>query len=174
MVHCTQSPTARNGPQWRRRRRPTWDPGRRWVKPGVSPFPPLVVSSRPSPFHETSLKVRTNDRDDTPFGHGPSRRRHRRSGRTDPAESGHATSILNGPFTDMLSGQAPMIVFSRRRVLFWSDPDQVLDFTTKDDTATYTAAACLDESACSAATRTCASSTMTATAAGSGRPPGTS
>ncbi|MDI3213328.1 NmrA family NAD(P)-binding protein [Arthrobacter sp. AL12] len=52
-----------------------------------------------------------------------------------------ATSILNGAFTDMLSGQAPMILFSRRRVLFWSDPDQVLDFTTKDDTATYTAAA---------------------------------
>ena len=40
-----------------------------------------------------------------------------------------------------------MILFSRRRVLFWSDPDQVLDFTTKDDTATYTAAAALDERA---------------------------
>ncbi|CAI3803863.1 NmrA family NAD(P)-binding protein [Pseudarthrobacter sp. MM222] len=58
-----------------------------------------------------------------------------------------ATSILNGAFTDMLSGQAPMILFSRRRVLYWSDPDQVLDFTTKDDTATYTAAAALDERA---------------------------
>jgi uncharacterized protein YbjT (DUF2867 family) len=55
-----------------------------------------------------------------------------------------ATSILNGAFTDMLSGQAPMILFSRRRVLFWSDPDQVLDFTTKDDTATYAAAAAVD------------------------------
>jgi uncharacterized protein YbjT (DUF2867 family) len=55
-----------------------------------------------------------------------------------------ATSILNGAFTDMLTGQAPMILFSRRRVLFWSDPDQVLDFTTKDDTAAYTAAAALD------------------------------
>ena len=58
-----------------------------------------------------------------------------------------ATSILNGAFTEMLSGQAPMILFSRRRVLFWSDPDQVLDFTTKDDTAAYTAAAALDERA---------------------------
>ncbi|SDL27107.1 Nucleoside-diphosphate-sugar epimerase [Arthrobacter sp. ov407] len=58
-----------------------------------------------------------------------------------------ATSILSGAFTDMLSGQAPMILFSRHRVLFWSDPDQVLDFTTKDDTATYTAAAALDERA---------------------------
>ncbi|MGO4807390.1 NmrA family NAD(P)-binding protein [Arthrobacter sp. 2MCAF15] len=58
-----------------------------------------------------------------------------------------ATSILNGAFTDMLSGQAPMILFSRHRVLFWSDPDQVLDFTTKDDTAAFTAAAALDERA---------------------------
>ena len=58
-----------------------------------------------------------------------------------------ATSILNGAFTDMLSGQAPIILFSRRRVLFWSDADKVLDFTTKDDTATYTAAAALDERA---------------------------
>lgn len=58
-----------------------------------------------------------------------------------------ATSILNGAFTDMLSGQAPMILFGWHRVLFWSDPDQVLDFTTKDDTAAYTAAAALDERA---------------------------
>lgn len=58
-----------------------------------------------------------------------------------------ATSILNGAFTDMLSGQAPMILFSRHRVLFWSDPDQKLDFTTIDDTAAYTAAAALDERA---------------------------
>ncbi|MEN8584593.1 NmrA family NAD(P)-binding protein [Burkholderia sp. RS01] len=35
-----------------------------------------------------------------------------------------ATSILSGAFTDMLSGQAPMILFSRHRVLFWSAPDQ--------------------------------------------------
>jgi len=58
-----------------------------------------------------------------------------------------ATSILNGAFTDMLSGQAPMILFSRHRVLFWSDPDQMLDFTTIDDTAAYTASAALDERA---------------------------
>lgn len=58
-----------------------------------------------------------------------------------------ATSVLNGAFTEMLTGQAPLILFSRRRVLFWSDPDQLLDFTTKNDTATYTAAAALDERA---------------------------
>jgi len=45
------------------------------------------------------------------------------------------TSVLNGAFADMLTGQAPMILFKRHRVLFWSSPDQILDFTTKDDVA---------------------------------------
>lgn len=57
------------------------------------------------------------------------------------------TSVLNGAFTDMLTGQAPMILFDRQRVLFWSSADQVLDFTTKDDTARVTAAVALDPSA---------------------------
>ena len=153
-----------------------------------------------------------------------------------------ATSILNGAFTDMLSGKATMILNSWHCVLFWSHPDQALDFTTKDDTATYTAAAALDKRAprvseiagdqvtartlastmsdltgtqfrllyagsvgslaamsrtvkpscrpltsrfrrgracsispaCSAVTRSCSTSTTTGTAAGYGRPPGTS
>jgi uncharacterized protein YbjT (DUF2867 family) len=55
-----------------------------------------------------------------------------------------ATSVLNGAFTDMLTGQAPMILPRVRRVLFWSDPDQVLDFTSKDDTARTTARVALD------------------------------
>lgn len=58
-----------------------------------------------------------------------------------------ATSVLNGAFADMLTGQAPMILFDRRRVLFWSSADQVLDFTTKDDVARVTAAAALDPNA---------------------------
>jgi uncharacterized protein YbjT (DUF2867 family) len=57
------------------------------------------------------------------------------------------TSILNGAFMDMLTGQAPMISFTRRHVLFWSSPDQVLDFTTKDDVARITALVALDEQA---------------------------
>ena len=56
------------------------------------------------------------------------------------------TSILNGCFTDMLSGQAPFILFKIHRVLSWSDPDQLLDFTTMDDTAAFTALAALDSS----------------------------
>lgn len=58
-----------------------------------------------------------------------------------------ATSILNGAFMDMLAGQAPIIVDRLRRVLYWADADQPLDFTTKDDTASYTAAAALDPDA---------------------------
>jgi uncharacterized protein YbjT (DUF2867 family) len=55
-----------------------------------------------------------------------------------------ATSIFNGAFMDLLTGQAPLILFRYRRVLYWADPDQVLDFTTIDDTAAFTAAAALD------------------------------
>lgn len=55
-----------------------------------------------------------------------------------------ATSILNGMFADLLTGQAPMILFRLRRVLYWGDADQALDFTTIDDTAAFTAAAALD------------------------------
>jgi uncharacterized protein YbjT (DUF2867 family) len=58
-----------------------------------------------------------------------------------------ATSVLNGAFTDMLTGQAPMILFDRQRVLYWSSADQVLDFTTKDDVARATAAVALDPDA---------------------------
>ncbi|KQR29573.1 MULTISPECIES: NmrA family NAD(P)-binding protein [Curtobacterium] len=58
-----------------------------------------------------------------------------------------ATSILTGMFTDLLTGDAPMILFGRRLVLFWSSADQVLDFTTKDDVARVTALAALDDDA---------------------------
>ena len=55
-----------------------------------------------------------------------------------------ATSILNGAFLDMLGAEMPIIQRSIRRVLYWDDADQKLDFTTKDDVANYTAAAALD------------------------------
>lgn len=57
------------------------------------------------------------------------------------------TSILNGAFMDMLTGQMPMISFARRRVMYWSSPDQILDFTTKDDVAAITALVALDREA---------------------------
>ena len=56
-----------------------------------------------------------------------------------------ATSILNGAFLDMLGAEMPIIQPAIRRVLYWHDADQLLDFTTKDDVAAYTAAAALDD-----------------------------
>jgi len=58
-----------------------------------------------------------------------------------------ATSIFNGAFADMLTGQMLLILFKRRRVLYWGNADQRMDFTTKDDTAEFTASAALDPSA---------------------------
>ena len=55
-----------------------------------------------------------------------------------------ATSILNGMFTDLLTGQAPVILFKLKRVLYWGNANQPLDFTTMDNTAEFTAAAALD------------------------------
>ena len=54
------------------------------------------------------------------------------------------TSILNGAFMDMLGAEMPIIQPGIHRVLYWHDADQVLDFTTKNDVADYTAAAALD------------------------------
>jgi nucleoside-diphosphate-sugar epimerase len=57
-----------------------------------------------------------------------------------------ATAILNGAFADMLTGQMPLILFKLKRVLYWGDGDQRMDFTTIDDTAAFTACAALDPS----------------------------
>jgi uncharacterized protein YbjT (DUF2867 family) len=58
-----------------------------------------------------------------------------------------ATSILNGAFMELLVGPAPFVLFKWSRVLYWSNPDQLLDFTAMDDVAAYTARAALDEGA---------------------------
>jgi len=57
-----------------------------------------------------------------------------------------ATTIFNGAFAEMLTGQMPLILFKRKRVLYWGDADQRLDFTTIDNTAAFTASAALDPS----------------------------
>jgi uncharacterized protein YbjT (DUF2867 family) len=57
-----------------------------------------------------------------------------------------ATSIFNGMFTDLLTGQAPVILFGLHRVVYWGNAEQPLDFTTIADTAAFTAAAALDPS----------------------------
>ena len=45
---------------------------------------------------------------------------------------------------ELLDGDMPLIQSRIRRVLFWGDADQLLDFTAKDDVAAYTAAAAMD------------------------------
>ena len=57
-----------------------------------------------------------------------------------------ATTIFNGAFADMLTGQMPLILFKLKRVLYWGDADQRMDFTTINDTAAFTASAALDPS----------------------------
>ena len=58
-----------------------------------------------------------------------------------------ATSILNGAFGELLTGEAPIVLHRPHRILCWGDPDQTLDFTTKDDVADYAADAALDADA---------------------------
>jgi nucleoside-diphosphate-sugar epimerase len=56
-----------------------------------------------------------------------------------------ATTIFNGAFMDMLTGQMPMILFSKKRVFHWGNGDQRMDFTTIKDIATFTAFAAMDD-----------------------------
>ena len=59
-----------------------------------------------------------------------------------------STTVLNGAFMNLLTGEAPLVLFKIKRVLYWGkDPNQLLDFTTMDDTAAYTAEAALDPNA---------------------------
>lgn len=57
-----------------------------------------------------------------------------------------ATTIFNGAFADMITGQMPLVLFKLKRILFWGSADQRMDFTTMDDTAAFTANAALDDS----------------------------
>ena len=57
------------------------------------------------------------------------------------------TSIFNGAFMDMLGAEMPIIQPRIRRVLYWGDRSQPLDFTSRDDVAAYTARAALDDTA---------------------------
>jgi NmrA-like family len=55
------------------------------------------------------------------------------------------TSVFNGAFMDMLGAEMPIIQPRIRRVLYWGNVDQLLDFTTKDNVAAYVAEAALDD-----------------------------
>ncbi|GAB3643066.1 SDR family NAD(P)-dependent oxidoreductase [Spirosoma arcticum] len=58
-----------------------------------------------------------------------------------------ATTIFVGPFMDLLTDQMPMILFKPKRILYWGNADQRIDFTTMDDTAAFTANVALDDGA---------------------------
>ena len=55
------------------------------------------------------------------------------------------TSIFNGAFLDMLGAEMPIIQPRIRRILYWSDRGQILDFTSRNDVAAYTAQVAIDE-----------------------------
>ena len=57
-----------------------------------------------------------------------------------------STSIFNGPFTDLLTDQMPMILFKFHKILYWGNPQQKMDFTTMDETAAFTAKVAMDKS----------------------------
>jgi nucleoside-diphosphate-sugar epimerase len=68
------------------------------------------------------------------------------NGRLDQAPIS-ATSILNGAFAELLTSRMPLLDLEAKRVSYWGDADQRMDFTTMDNTAAFTAAAALDPSA---------------------------
>ena len=57
-----------------------------------------------------------------------------------------AASVLNGMFTDLLTTDAPVILFKQKRIFYWGNGDQKMDFTTVDNTAEFTAAVACDKS----------------------------
>ena len=56
-----------------------------------------------------------------------------------------STTILNGCFMELLNGEAPLVLQKVHRILYWGDnPDQLMDFTTIDNIAEFTAEAAMD------------------------------
>jgi uncharacterized protein YbjT (DUF2867 family) len=58
-----------------------------------------------------------------------------------------ATSVLNGAFMELLTYGMPLFDRKARKVSYYGEPDQLLDFTTMDNTADFTAAAAMDPNA---------------------------
>ncbi len=56
-----------------------------------------------------------------------------------------ATTIFNGPFMDLLTTDMPLILFKQKKILCWGNANQILEFTTTDNVAEFTAAAAMDE-----------------------------
>lgn len=59
-----------------------------------------------------------------------------------------ATSVFNGAFADILKYNTPILNLKEKSIGYWGDKAEwLLDFTTMDDTAAFTAEVALDEEA---------------------------
>ncbi|WP_373553847.1 NmrA family NAD(P)-binding protein [Haliscomenobacter sp.] len=58
-----------------------------------------------------------------------------------------ATTIFNGPFMDLLTTDMPLIMFKRKSILCWGNPNQIMEFTTTYNVAEFTAEVAMDEDA---------------------------
>jgi len=56
-----------------------------------------------------------------------------------------ATTIFNGPFMDLLTTDMPLILFKQKRILCWGNANQILEFTTTENIAEYTAFVAVDD-----------------------------
>jgi nucleoside-diphosphate-sugar epimerase len=56
-----------------------------------------------------------------------------------------ATTVFNGAFMDLLTTAMPLILFKQKRILCWGNPKQIIEFTTTDNVAQFTAEAALDD-----------------------------
>ncbi len=56
-----------------------------------------------------------------------------------------ATTIFNGAFMDLLTTDMPLIMFKQNRILCWGNPNQLMEFTTTENIATFTANAAMDD-----------------------------
>jgi uncharacterized protein YbjT (DUF2867 family) len=55
-----------------------------------------------------------------------------------------ATTIFNGPFMDLLTTDMPLILFKQKRILCWGNANQVIELTTTNNIAEFTAEAAID------------------------------
>jgi nucleoside-diphosphate-sugar epimerase len=56
-----------------------------------------------------------------------------------------ATTIFNGPFMELLTTDMPLILFKQKRILCWGNPSQIMEFTTTENIAEFTAEAAVDD-----------------------------
>lgn len=58
-----------------------------------------------------------------------------------------STSIFNGAFMELTTGEMPLIMFDKNKILHWGSKDVLMDFTHTCNIASYTAKAAMDDHA---------------------------